>query len=169
MTRRWLSRQWFLLQEEAWKFVISICFCFQLKSCVQRMTSAPFRTVTVRDAMSDLPEIKNGAKAETISYSAEPQSHFQRQVRCSTLFDAPITSICCYCLFHPFIRSEDTSINLFAGITSAKTSTLWCMQECSTFLCTQEQIGETSLTLKSGFQMAQSLKSCEYSSSNTAC
>jgi hypothetical protein len=27
------------------------------------MESAPFKTVTIRDTMSDLPEIKNGAKA----------------------------------------------------------------------------------------------------------
>jgi hypothetical protein len=28
------------------------------------MESAPLKTVTIRDTMSDLPEIKNGAKAE---------------------------------------------------------------------------------------------------------
>jgi len=46
------------------------------------MTSAPYRTITVRDAMSDLPEIRNGAKAEEISYSGDAMSHFQRQVNC---------------------------------------------------------------------------------------
>lgn len=45
------------------------------------MTSAPYRTVTVRDAMSDLPEIRNGAKAEEISYNGDAMSHFQRQVQ----------------------------------------------------------------------------------------
>jgi len=45
------------------------------------MTSAPYRTVTVRDAMSDLPEIRNGAKADEISYNGEALSHFQRQVK----------------------------------------------------------------------------------------
>ena len=44
------------------------------------MTSAPYRTVTVRDAMSDLPEIRNGAKTDEISYSGDAVSHFQRQV-----------------------------------------------------------------------------------------
>ena len=44
------------------------------------MDSAPFRTITVRDTMSDLPDIKNGAKAEEISYSGDPLSHFQRLV-----------------------------------------------------------------------------------------
>ena len=54
----------------------------QYESCVTRMTSAPYRTITVRDAMSDLPEIRNGAKAEEISYSGDAMSHFQRQVSC---------------------------------------------------------------------------------------
>ena len=45
-----------------------------------RMASAPYRTITVRDAMSDLPEIRNGAKAEEISYNGDAVSHFQRQV-----------------------------------------------------------------------------------------
>ncbi|KAG8239320.1 DNA (cytosine-5)-methyltransferase 1 [Ladona fulva] len=44
-------------------------------------SSAPFRTITVRDAMSDLPEIRNGSKKEEISYGGEPLSHFQRQMR----------------------------------------------------------------------------------------
>jgi len=54
---------------------------WQFDGCVSRMTSAPYRTVTVRDAMSDLPEIRNGAKAEEISYNADAMSHFQRQVK----------------------------------------------------------------------------------------
>lgn len=45
------------------------------------MSSAPLRTVTVRDAMSDLPHIKNGASAREIAYSSEPQSHFQKLVK----------------------------------------------------------------------------------------
>ena len=44
------------------------------------MTSAPLRTITVQDAMYDLPEIKNGAATREISYNGEPQSHFQRIV-----------------------------------------------------------------------------------------
>ena len=40
--------------------------------------SAPYRTVTVRDTISDLPEITNGAKQEKISYDIETQSHFQK-------------------------------------------------------------------------------------------
>ena len=44
------------------------------------MHSAPFRTITVRDAMSDLPEIRNGAKNDEISYNGDPLSHFQKMV-----------------------------------------------------------------------------------------
>lgn len=51
------------------------------ESGVKRGTSAPFRTITVRDAMSDLPEVKNGAKAEEIAYNSDPQSHFQKLIR----------------------------------------------------------------------------------------
>ena len=54
--------------------------CLQYEACIRRMTSAPYRTITVRDAMSDLPEVRNGAKQDEISYGGEPQSHFQRQV-----------------------------------------------------------------------------------------
>ena len=43
--------------------------------------SAPYRTVTVRDAMFDLPEIHNGAKQMAIPYVGEPQSHFQKLTR----------------------------------------------------------------------------------------
>ncbi|EHB03719.1 DNA (cytosine-5)-methyltransferase 1 [Heterocephalus glaber] len=46
-----------------------------------RLSSAPFRTITVRDTMSDLPEIRNGASAPEIAYNGEPQSWFQRQLR----------------------------------------------------------------------------------------
>ncbi|EFN76367.1 DNA (cytosine-5)-methyltransferase PliMCI [Harpegnathos saltator] len=43
--------------------------------------SAPFRTISVRDAMSDLPPIKNGWNKEEMPYGNEPMSHFQRKVR----------------------------------------------------------------------------------------
>ena len=50
-------------------------------NCISRLGAAPYRTITVKDAMSDLPEIKNGAKAEEISYKGDAQTHFQRLVR----------------------------------------------------------------------------------------
>ncbi|KAG1714242.1 DNA (cytosine-5)-methyltransferase 1 [Nymphon striatum] len=45
-----------------------------------KWTSAPYRTITVRDCMSDLPEILNGAKDNPISYGGDPRTHFQRMV-----------------------------------------------------------------------------------------
>lgn len=59
---------------------INVIFSFQYVSNIQRVTSAPLRTITVRDTMYDLPEIKNGAATREISYSGDPQSHFQRIV-----------------------------------------------------------------------------------------
>uniref|UniRef100_A0A8C6W4E4 DNA (cytosine-5)-methyltransferase n=1 Tax=Nannospalax galili TaxID=1026970 RepID=A0A8C6W4E4_NANGA len=50
-------------------------------SNITRLSSGPYRTITVRDTMSDLPEIRNGASASEISYNGEPQSWFQRQLR----------------------------------------------------------------------------------------
>lgn len=45
-----------------------------------RNESAPFRNVTVRDALSDLPPIKNGAKVIELPIG-EPKSDFQRRLR----------------------------------------------------------------------------------------
>ncbi|XP_055925172.1 DNA (cytosine-5)-methyltransferase PliMCI-like isoform X3 [Argiope bruennichi] len=53
----------------------------KFQSNIKWTTSAPYRTITVRDALSDLPQIKNGAKAEEISYSGEALSHFQKKLR----------------------------------------------------------------------------------------
>lgn len=44
--------------------------------------SAPRRTCTIHDAMSDLPRICNGANKIEIDYGSMPESHFQRIVRC---------------------------------------------------------------------------------------
>uniref|UniRef100_A0A2H1WNZ3 DNA (cytosine-5)-methyltransferase n=1 Tax=Spodoptera frugiperda TaxID=7108 RepID=A0A2H1WNZ3_SPOFR len=43
--------------------------------------SAPRRTCTIRDAMSDLPRICNGANKIEIAYGSMPESHFQRLIR----------------------------------------------------------------------------------------
>lgn len=53
----------------------------KFESNITRLSSAPFRTITVRDSMSDLPEIRNGASNAEISYNGDSISHFQRQVR----------------------------------------------------------------------------------------
>uniref|UniRef100_A0A1X7TKI6 Cytosine-specific methyltransferase n=1 Tax=Amphimedon queenslandica TaxID=400682 RepID=A0A1X7TKI6_AMPQE len=46
-----------------------------------RMDSAPYRTITVRDSMSDLPHIKNGSAVRSMNYNGEPHCHYQRLVR----------------------------------------------------------------------------------------
>ena len=43
--------------------------------------SAPYRTITVRDAMSDLPDIRNGHNKDQMSYGSDPESHYQRLIR----------------------------------------------------------------------------------------
>ncbi|XP_078007936.1 DNA (cytosine-5)-methyltransferase 1-like [Phascolarctos cinereus] len=50
-------------------------------SNIKRLNSAPFRTITVFDTMSDLPSIKNGASEEEIPYKGEPKCWFQKQLR----------------------------------------------------------------------------------------
>lgn len=54
----------------------------KFEGCVDRLSgSAPLRTITVRDAMSDLPHIQNGTGREEASYSGDAISHFQRLIR----------------------------------------------------------------------------------------
>ncbi|XP_076903483.1 DNA (cytosine-5)-methyltransferase 1B-like [Bidens hawaiensis] len=44
-------------------------------------SGAPFRAITVRDTIGDLPEVGNGASATTIQYKTEPISWFQKRIR----------------------------------------------------------------------------------------
>ena len=53
-------------------------------SNVRFTESAPYRTVTVRDVMSDLPHIMSGHQEAVMSYVDEPQSQFQRKMRAKT-------------------------------------------------------------------------------------
>ncbi len=51
----------------------------------QRWTSsAPYRTITVRDIMSDLPPIRNGEQKLVTKYDGLPECHFQRMMRKNT-------------------------------------------------------------------------------------
>lgn len=45
------------------------------------LQSAPLRTVTVKDAIGDLPIIKNGHNADTMAYSGEAVSAYQKKIR----------------------------------------------------------------------------------------
>ncbi|KYQ51853.1 DNA (cytosine-5)-methyltransferase PliMCI [Trachymyrmex zeteki] len=51
-----------------------------ITNCV-RKEFAPYRAITVKDALYDLPEIKCGSNVEEISYVGEPITHFQRKMR----------------------------------------------------------------------------------------
>nr|ASA49416.2 DNA cytosine-5-methyltransferase 1 [Vaccinium corymbosum] len=47
-------------------------------------TGAPFRAITVRDTIGELPEVKNGASATSMEYKDEPVSWFQKKIRGDT-------------------------------------------------------------------------------------
>ena len=53
-----------------------------------KLFSFPFffisRTITVRDCMSDLPQIRNGDQKEVMTYEIEAETHFQRKIRKNT-------------------------------------------------------------------------------------
>ncbi|KAL5854193.1 hypothetical protein ACOSQ4_003995 [Xanthoceras sorbifolium] len=46
---------------------------------------APFRAITVRDTIGDLPAVGNGASITTMEYKDEPVSWFQKKIRGDTL------------------------------------------------------------------------------------
>ena len=59
---------------------------------------APYRTVTVRDCMSDLPEISNGCQVTKQHYKNEKiheLSHFQRHMRKSLVNEFELTDHVC--------------------------------------------------------------------------
>ncbi|XP_054724016.1 DNA (cytosine-5)-methyltransferase PliMCI-like [Uloborus diversus] len=43
--------------------------------------AAPYRTITVKDALSDLPEIKNGHKVVEMSHTEDAKTHYQKKIR----------------------------------------------------------------------------------------
>ncbi|CAM0870689.1 unnamed protein product [Alopecurus aequalis] len=45
---------------------------------------APFRSITVRDTIGDLPPVENGASKPAIQYGGEPVSWFQKKIRGDT-------------------------------------------------------------------------------------
>ena len=53
----------------------------KFSSNITRLGSAPLRTITVRDTMSDLPAIRNGHSKIEMPYRGDPLSHFQRLIR----------------------------------------------------------------------------------------
>lgn len=61
-----------------------IIYFFKYCNLNDSYESAPYRAVTVYDALSDLPEIKNGHENEEMQYESEPITHFQRKVNLKT-------------------------------------------------------------------------------------
>lgn len=62
----------------------SFIFDTQFSPLNDMSAGAPLRTITVRDAMSDLPEISNGHSKDEMAYGGEALTHFQRQVICQS-------------------------------------------------------------------------------------
>lgn len=79
-------------------------------SNITRLSCAALRTVTVLDAISDLPDIKNGASAREIRYCGEPRSHFQRLVSFSHTTRS-----------HIMLRLHHTSLHLYLQLRGCKT------------------------------------------------
>ena len=48
---------------------------------MKRIKSAPFRRVTIRDIMDDLPPVENSATAQICTYDSKPGTQFQRLIR----------------------------------------------------------------------------------------
>ncbi|XP_076281112.1 DNA (cytosine-5)-methyltransferase PliMCI [Lasioglossum baleicum] len=76
--------------------------------------SAPYRTISVRDAMSDLPNIRNGWNKEEIAYGDEPISHFQRKVRLRKEPDAILRDHICKDM-GPLIEARIAHIPIAVG------------------------------------------------------
>ncbi|KAL0106555.1 hypothetical protein PUN28_016331 [Cardiocondyla obscurior] len=53
----------------------------QYKTNFIQKHSAPYRAITVKDALCDLPEIKSGSNREEMPYGGEPITYFQRKMR----------------------------------------------------------------------------------------
>ncbi|KAK5639618.1 hypothetical protein RI129_012110 [Pyrocoelia pectoralis] len=76
-------------------------------------SSAPYRTITVRDAMSDLPNIENGGNLQKMQYDSGPISHFQRLIRGCNSTDWVIDHICKE--MAPIVESRMTHIPIYSG------------------------------------------------------
>ena len=79
--------------------------------------SAPYRTITVRDALYDLPEVESGASREKRGYKMRPQSHFQRRMRTDRTTGGTMTVLQDHiCLgFNPLINERMRHIPLEVG------------------------------------------------------
>ncbi|KAK4878394.1 hypothetical protein RN001_010900 [Aquatica leii] len=86
---------------------------FKYYTGVRWYSSAPYRTITVRDAMSDLPDIKNGCNMKEMPYDSEPNSHFQRLMRGNDPTGIVIDHICKE--MAPLVEARMKQIPIFSG------------------------------------------------------
>ncbi|KAB0805238.1 hypothetical protein PPYR_02208 [Photinus pyralis] len=86
---------------------------FKFYTGVKWGASAPYRTITVRDAMSDLPKIRNGSNSQKMPYDSEPISHFQRVIRDHNATDCVIDHICKE--MAPIVESRMSHIPIYPG------------------------------------------------------
>ncbi|XP_045468881.1 DNA (cytosine-5)-methyltransferase 1-like isoform X2 [Harmonia axyridis] len=80
---------------------------------IKWLDSAPYRTVTVRDSLSDLPEIKNGFNQLEIQYDSEPLTHFQRLMRGRESSEVVRDHICKE--MAPLVEARITQIPTYPG------------------------------------------------------
>lgn len=75
--------------------------------------SAPYRTICVRDALSDLPDITNGWNRPEMQYDREAMTHYQKLMRESGNDDVVYDHICK--MMAPLVVGRITQIPLYPG------------------------------------------------------
>ncbi|KAK5638240.1 hypothetical protein RI129_012535 [Pyrocoelia pectoralis] len=86
---------------------------FKYYTGVRWISSAPYRTITVRDSMADLPDIKNGSNVKEMPYDSEANSHFQRMMRGCDPNGLVIDHICKE--MAPIVEARMARIPIFSG------------------------------------------------------
>lgn len=110
--------------------------------------------MTVRDAMSDLPKIRNGASQREISYEGEPQSAFQRMVSSYTEADVTVNT-----MFYFHFRFE--AIRMFCLTMCVKSWLRWLQLAFDTSLVILVLIGETCQMLNWTCQTEMWQRNCK--------
>lgn len=76
------------------------------------INAAPYRMLSVRDALTDLPYMENGDSKHEKTYDSDPISHFQRIMRSNSkekLFDHICKNMC------PLVHERIKKIPTYAG------------------------------------------------------
>ncbi|KAB0791577.1 hypothetical protein PPYR_03377 [Photinus pyralis] len=86
---------------------------FKYHTGVKWTAAAPYRTITVRDSMADLPDIKNGSNVKEMPYDTEANSHFQRMMRAGDPNGLVSDHICKE--MAPIVEARMAQIPIFSG------------------------------------------------------